>query len=184
MAANSSISEIAERYAKALFDLADQDKLLDVVADDLRALKAALSDSDDLTRLIRSPVLSRAQQGAALGAMLEKAGASALVQKFIGLVAANRRLFALPKMIDAYLTELATRRGEVTAYVTSSHVLDDGQLAALNDAIKAAVGAKVTTEIVIDPSLISGLIVRVGSRMVDASLRTKLDRMRLQLKAA
>jgi len=184
VASNSSTAGIGERYAKALYELADQDKLLDVVADDLRALKAALAESEDLQRVTRSPLLSRADQGSAMAAILAKAGASELVQKFVGLVAANRRLFALTAMIDAYLAELAARRGEITAYVTASHPLDDAQIATLTDTIKTAVGAKVTIELSVDPSLISGLVVRVGSRMVDASLRTKLDRMRLQLKAA
>lgn len=175
---------IAERYAKALFELADQDKALDGVADDLRGLKTALAESDDLTRLIRSPRLKRREQAAAMAAILEKAGATELTRKFVGLVAANRRLFALPRMIDRYLAELAAKRGEATAYVTSGQPLSESQRAKLIEMLKSAIGAKVSVDVSVDPALIGGLVVRIGSLMVDASLSAKLERLRSQLRAA
>lgn len=184
MAADITPSGIADRYAKALFDLADQEKALDAVADDLKALKVAIGESPELSAVLRSPVLARAEQAAAMDAILTKAGAGELVRKFVGLVARNRRLFALPRMIDAYLLELSTRRGEITAYITASHPLSDTQRTKLIDTIKQAVGTKVAVEVDVDSRLISGLIVRVGSRMVDSSLRSKLERMRLTLTAA
>ena len=176
------MSGLAGRYATALFELADEAKALDAVADDLRALKALLAESDSLRRLVRSPVLSRDEQGRAIEAVLSKAGASPLTLKFIGVAAANRRLFALPGMIDAYLAELARRRGEMTAQVTSAHALSDSQTKALVDQLKKAVGAKVTVDVSVDPSLLGGLVVKVGSRMIDSSLRTKLSKLQLAMK--
>ena len=114
--------------------------------------------------------------------MLAKAGAAPLTQKFIGVAAANRRLFALPGMIDAYLAELARRRGEMTAQVTSAHALTAAQTKALTDQLKQAVGAKVSVDVSVDPSLLGGLVVRVGSRMIDSSLRTKLSKLQLAMK--
>lgn len=178
----TGLSAVASRYAKALFDLADEAKSLDAVADDLRALKAMLADSADLTRLIRSPVLSRDEQGRALTAILGKAGMSDLTIRFVGLVASKRRLFTLPLMIDAYLAELARRRGEVVADVTTAQPLTDQQQAKLTDQIKQAVGAKVAITLAVDPALLGGMIVKVGSRMVDSSLRTKLGKMQLAMK--
>ena len=176
------MSGLAGRYATALFELADEAKALDAVADDLRALKALLAESDSLRRLVRSPVLSRDEQGRAIEAVLSKAGAAPLTLKFIGVAAANRRLFALPGMIDAYLAELARRRGEMTAQVTSAHALSDSQTKALVDQLKKAVGAKVTVDVSVDPSLLGGLVVKVGSRMIDSSLRTKLSKLQLAMK--
>jgi len=175
-------SQIAERYAAALFDLADESKALDQVAEDLKGIKAMLTESDDLRRLVSSPVLSRDEQRRAMAAVLDKSGASELTRKFIGLVASNRRLFALRGMIDAYLAELARRRGEVTAEVTSATNLDARQMTALTDQLKKTVGQNVAVNVAVDPSLLGGLIVKVGSRMVDSSLRTKLSKLQLAMK--
>ena len=138
--------------------------------------------SEDLRRLIRSPLFTRAQQAKVMTALLDKAGVGELTRRFVLVVAENRRLFVLPRMIGAYLAELSRRRGEVTAEVTSAAALSDGQHAALADALKAKLGGKVQVEVKIDPSLIGGLIVRVGSRMIDNSLRSKLQRLRLAMK--
>ncbi|MEM7442585.1 MAG: F0F1 ATP synthase subunit delta [Pseudomonadota bacterium] len=175
-------SGLAQRYANALLELAEEAKALDQVADDLRALHSAMADSSDLRVLVRSPLLTREEQVKAIEAILDKAGAADLTRKFVGLVAANRRLFALEAMITAYLEELARRRGEVTAEVTTAHDLTDEQTQALTDQIKKIVGAKVTIDKTVDPSLLGGMIVRVGSRMVDSSLRTKLNKMQLAMK--
>jgi F-type H+-transporting ATPase subunit delta len=173
---------LAARYAAALFDLADEAKQLDSVAGDLRAIRGLIAESADLRRLVRSPVLTRADQAKAMAAVLEKAGTSDLVRKFVGLVAENRRLFALTDMIEAFLADLARRRGEVTASVTSALPLSDAQTAALTEALRKAIGGKVAIETHTDASLIGGLIVKVGSRMVDSSIKSKLQRLTLVMK--
>jgi F-type H+-transporting ATPase subunit delta len=173
---------LAGRYASALYELADGEKALDAVADDLRSLRQALIESSELLRLVRSPVLSRDEQTRGITAVLENMGAQALTRKFIGTVAGNRRLFALDAMITAFLAELAARRGEVTADVTSAVELSKEQLADVTDAIKKAVGQKVAVNLSVDPALIGGLIVRVGSRMIDNSIRSKLQRLQLAMK--
>ncbi|MFQ5775155.1 MAG: F0F1 ATP synthase subunit delta [Kiloniellaceae bacterium] len=178
----TGLSGLAGRYALALFELADEKKSLDEVAGDLRGLKALIADSADLRRLIRSPLFSREEQAAAMGAVLERAGVCDLTRRFVLVVANNRRLFAVPQMIDAYLAELARRRGEVSAQVTSAAELTDEQHKALVRTLRATVGAKVQVDVKIDPSLIGGLIVKVGSRMIDDSVRGKLQRLRLAMK--
>lgn len=180
----TGLAEISGRYATALFELADQGKVLDRVADDLRQLKRMLADSKDLRRLVRSPVISRAEQGQAMLAIMEAAEQDPLTRKFVGLVAANRRLFALGAMIDAFLAELASRRGEITAHVASVSALSEAQVKAVAAALGKALGGKVAVEHEIDPSLLGGLVVRVGSRMVDTSLRTKLQKLELVMKGA
>jgi len=178
----TGVSGLAGRYATALFDLADERKELDAVAKDLRALAAMLAESADLARLIRSPVLSRDAQGAGISAVAERAGFSTITENFLKLVAANRRLFALPGMITGYLAILAARRGEIRAEVTAAQALSPAQVDAITENLKRAVGSKVAVEIRQDPSIIGGLIVKVGSRMVDGSLGAKLDRLQLVMR--
>ncbi len=173
---------IAQRYAAALFELAEQHNALDQVAADLKAFRDMAAASDDLTRLLRSPVIGRDAQIRAITAVAEKAGFSDLTRRFLGTVAGNRRLFSVKGMIGAYLERLAARRGEVTASVTASAPLTDAQLAALTDTLKAEVGTSVAVEVQVDPSLLGGLVVRVGSRMIDNSLRTKLQHLQLAMK--
>jgi F-type H+-transporting ATPase subunit delta len=170
------------RYGAALFDLADERKALDAVAGDLRALRAMLRDSGDLRRLVRSPVLSRAEQGKAIAAIAAPAGLSPLTRNFLGLLAQNRRLFALPEMIESYLSRLAERRGEVTAQVLTAQALSPEQRAAIDEQLRKAVGRKVAVDVAVDPSLLGGLVVKLGSRMVDASLKSKLYRLQLAMK--
>lgn len=179
----TGVSSLAERYAAALFDLADERRALDAVAGDLRELRAMLHDSGDLLRLIRSPVLSREEQGKAIAALAERAGLSALTRDFLGVVARNRRLFAVPEMIAAYLAKLAERRGEVTAQVTVAQPLDAAREAALTEQLRRAVGSRVAVELRVDPRLLGGMVVKVGSRMVDASLSSRLQRLRLAMRA-
>jgi len=178
----SGLSSLASRYATALFELADEGKQLDQVADDLRTMRQALIESDDLRRLVRSPLIPRDQQRDAIVAVLRELGASELTQKFVGLVASKRRLFALPHMIDAYLAELAKRRGELTAHVAASHKLTAAQTRALTDQIKKALGAKVTIDMTVEPDLLGGMVVKVGSLMIDSSLRTKLNKLQMAMK--
>lgn len=170
------------RYATALYQLADEQKLLDAVAEDLRNLRSLIDESADLRRLIRSPVLTRTQQGDAIAALSERVGFRPLVRNLLGLLAKNRRLFTLPAVIDAYLAELAARRGEVTAHVTSAQPLTEAQRQALDERLRRAIGGKVAVELRVDPNLLGGLIVKLGSRMVDASLSSKLHRLQLAMK--
>ncbi len=179
-----SRSGIAERYASALYDLADERRALDEVSNDLRGLKAALAESDDLRRLVRSPAIAREDQTRALQAVARASGAHDLTTNFVALVARNRRLFALANMIDAFLDILAERRGEVTAEVTTAAELTDAQRGKLTDAVKQAVGANANIETRVDPELLGGMVVRVGSRMYDSSLRSKLQRLENAMKGA
>jgi len=183
LAEATGTSGLAERYAAALFELADERRALDAVAGDLRELRTMLHDSGDLARLLRSPVVSRVEQGKAVAALSERAGLAALTRDFLGLVAKNRRLFAVPAMIEAYLKKLAERRGEITAEVTVAHKLTEARQAALLEQLRHTVGARVIVDIRVDPSLLGGMIVKIGSRMVDASLNSRLQRLRLAMKA-
>jgi len=180
----TGVSGLAERYAAALFDLADERRMLDEVASDLRQLRAMLVASPDLARLVRSPILTRAEQGKAIAALAERAGFSPLVRDFLAVVAKNRRLFAVPAMIEAYLRSLAERRGEVTAEVTAALPLSDGQLGLLSEQLRRSVGRRVSLEVKVDPGLIGGLIVKLGSRMIDGSVNSKLQRLQLAMKGA
>lgn len=177
-------SGIAGRYAAALFELADERKALDAVLDDLSGLQAMTAASADLRRLLRSPVISREDQDRAMEAIAEQAGLSELTRRFVGLVGFNRRLFALADMIGAFRAIVAARRGEVTAEVVSAAALSEGHLARLGEALRASVGGKVAIESRVDPDLLGGLVVKVGSRMVDSSLRTKLQKLQFALKGA
>ena len=177
-------SGFAGRYAAALFELADDSGAIDTVADDLANLQELIETVDELVYLIRSPQFSRDEQGRAMDAVLDAVGISDLTHRFIGVVVANRRLFALTGMIQAYRALLARHRGEVSAEVTSAAVLSEAQLAAVADALKQVTGVNVVLTASVDPAIIGGLIVQVGSRMVDSSLRTKLDRLALAMRGA
>ncbi|MAZ03208.1 MAG: F0F1 ATP synthase subunit delta [Sneathiella sp.] len=181
-AENITVSGIAGRYATALFDLAVSAKQLDDVADDLATIKSMMDENADLARLVKSPVISRDDQARAMGAVLEKLGVSDLVRRFIGTVAKNRRLFALSDMIAAYGQLLAAERGEVVARVTSAKKLTKSQLDAVSAALKSAIGSDVSLESDVDESLIGGLVIKVGSRMVDSSIRTKLQNLKFAMK--
>jgi F-type H+-transporting ATPase subunit delta len=165
-----------------LYDLADQQKVLDQVSGDLAQVKRMIGESDDLARLLRSPLVGRDKQASALAVLTERAGLSPLTRNFVSVVAHNRRLFALSGMIDAFHRLLADRRGEVTAEVTAAQPLAPQQLDALTDRLKRAVGSKVAVEVRVDPAIIGGLVVKVGSRMVDGSLRSKLQRLQLAMR--
>lgn len=177
-------SGVAGRYATALFELAVDRSVIDEVANDLQQLQSMIDESADLRSLILSPLFSRDQQRDAMGAVLASAGLSELVRNFVGVVAGNRRLFALEGMITAYRGLVADHRGEVTADVTSATPLNDSQRAAVEQALKQAIGSNVSVSTDVDPDLIGGMVVRVGSRMVDSSLKTKLQRLQLAMKGA
>lgn len=173
---------VADRYAIALFDLAEANKSLDETAEELKQLDVLIRETPDLTSLVRSPVISRDNQGRAMDAILAAAGASDLTRRFVGVVAANRRLYMLRAIIAAYLKRLADFRGEVLAEVRSAQPLSPQQWAAVTQAIKQSVGANVTLTTRVEPDLLGGLVVKVGSRMVDTSLKTKLHRLSLAIK--
>jgi F-type H+-transporting ATPase subunit delta len=177
-------SGVAGRYATALFELAVDRGLIDEIANDLQQLQSMINESADLRRLIRSPLFTRDQQSDAMAAVMTSAGLSELVRNFVGVVAGNRRLFVLEGMIGAYRALVAQHRGEVTADVTSATPLSDTQRTAVEQALKQAIGSNVAVNTEIDPDLIGGMVVRVGSRMVDSSLRTKLQRLQLAMKGA
>ncbi len=159
MAADGSgVSGLAARYASALYDLADEKGAIDAVAADLGTLKKMIDSSDDMRRFIKSPVLSRGDQTKGIAALAASAQLSALTQQFLGLVARNRRLFAMPGMIAGFLEILAERRGQATADVTSAVPLSDAQVNAIAAALKAAGGRTVTVNTKIDPSILGGLI--------------------------
>ena len=183
MAADTSIaSGVAGRYASALFDLANEASALDSIAEDLAGLKGLLTDSADLSELVNSPLYSREQQMAAMDAVLVGAGVQDLTRRFIGVVTQNRRLFALVDIIDAYRALLASHRGEMNAEVVSARPLSDAQLDALRGALATILRSDVVVDTTVDETLLGGLVVRVGSRMVDSSLRTKLNNMQLAMK--
>lgn len=173
---------LATRYAAALYGLADERKALDQVAGDLRTLQAMLTESPDFRRFVSSPIMSRHDLKAGVDALAEKAGLSELTRNFLGVCADNRRLFALSGIISGFLARLAAARGEVVAEVVSAKALTEAQSSALVAALKKSIGKEVSVEASIDPSLLGGLIVKVGSRMVDSSIRTKLQRLQLAMK--
>lgn len=178
----SGLSELAQRYSTALFELADQRKELDEVANDLVGLRAAILESEDLRRLLSSPLLDRDEQGRALAVLLERMGLGSTVRTFVAVVARNRRLFALKSMAEAFLADLARRRGEIRAEVVSARPLSDAQHRRLLETLRRVAGGTVAVEAAVDESLIGGLVVRVGSRQIDTSLKTKLLRLQLALK--
>ena len=179
------ISGMAGRYAHALFELARETKATDAVKSDLERFNAMMADSDDLTRLVRSPVFGVDEQLKALSAILDKAGISGLAANFLRVITTNRRLFAVRDMIRAYRALVARHRGEVTAEVTVAEPLNDSNLGALKDALKNVTGGKaIDLDVQVDPAIIGGLIVKVGSRMVDTSLRTKLNAIKFAMKEA
>lgn len=179
---------IAERYATALFELAleadSSGTALDAVMGDLNSIEAALGASSDLKRLIRSPVVSREASGRAFAAILARLGAGDLVKRFTGLLSANRRLFVLPRIITVFRKKLADHRGETTAEVTSARTLTPAQTQALKTQLKSALGRDVQVVEHVDPGLLGGLVVKIGSRMIDSSLRTKLDTLHVAMKEA
>lgn len=175
-------SGVAGRYATALFELAAEENAIDQVASDMNDIGAMLDESEDLMRLVRAPVYSAEDQAKAFGAVLEKAGISGITKNFVLLAASNRRLFALPEMVRAVRVLVARHRGEISAEVTSAQELSDAQVDALKASLKDAVGCDVNLTRKVDASLIGGMVVRVGSRMIDTSLKTKLNGLRLAMK--
>lgn len=178
------ISGVAERYASALFELAVSEKKLPAVEKDLGRIGDLLAGSDDLMRLIKSPVFSADEQQDAMAAVLEKAKITGLAGNFMRVVASNRRLFAVPDMLRSFRQKLAEYRGEVSADVTVAHKLTAAQEKDLEATLKSVVGKDVALDMSVDPSLLGGMVVKVGSRQIDTSLKTKLSSLKLALKGA
>jgi F-type H+-transporting ATPase subunit delta len=181
--ANSSLtSGVASRYARSLFDIALEQNSLAKVEENLNAFEALLAESEDLRRLIESPVFSTDQQAEAISAIGKKAKLDGLVGNFLNVVARNRRLFVLPAMIKAFRAIVADHKGLVTAEVTSAFDLTAAQEKELKATLKEVGGKDVDIDLSVEPSLLGGLIVKIGSRQIDTSLRTKLSSMKLALK--
>ena len=165
-----------------MFELAEEAGTLDQAEADVTALGEALDESTDLRDLIKSPLYTRDQQGAAMAAIGEQMGLSPLVRNLIGLMATKRRLFALPQLIRTFQALMAEHRGEVTAEVTAARALSDTQASALVEQIKAAIGREVKLNVTVDEGIIGGLVVRVGSKMIDSSIRSKLASLQNAMK--
>lgn len=178
------MSGLAGRYAGALFDLALEADGLDAASADLQTLRGAIDASSDLKSFLSSPVYGADDQARAIAAIAEKAGLSPLTRNFLGLVAKNRRLFALEAMIAAFAARLAVHRGEVSAEAVSAAPLNDEQTRRLRGEIETIVGKAVNLSLRTDPDLLGGMIVKVGSTMIDSSLRTKLNRLKSVMKEA
>ncbi len=183
-AEDPSVSGVSGRYATALFELARDQKSVDAVKADLDKFTAMLADSPDLLRLVRSPVFTADAQAKALSAVLTKAGISGISANFLKVLTANRRLFAVADVIRAFRALVAKFKGEATAEVTVAEKLSDTNLDALKAALKSVSGKDVDLNVKIDPSIIGGLVVKLGSRMVDSSLRTKLNSIKHAMKEA
>lgn len=176
------ISGVAERYASSLYELAAAEKSVDAVAKELNRFKVMIDGNVELKRLVESPVFSAADQLAAITALVAKAGIKGLAGNMLRVVAKNRRLAELPGIISAYHLIAARERGEVVAEVRSAHPLTPAQEKELAAALSDATGKKVASHVTVDPSLLGGLVVQVGSRQIDTSLRTKLSSLKHTLK--
>ena len=179
---SSPISGVADRYARSLFDLALESNAVAAVEGDLGRFEALIEGSDDLKRLIYSPVFSADDQLKAIVAIADKAKITGLVGSFLRVVAMNRRLFVLPGMISAFRRIAAEHRGEAAAEVTSAHALTAAQEKDLKAALKSVAGKDVAISVTVDPSLLGGMVVKIGSRQIDTSLKTKLNSLKLALK--
>lgn len=181
---NPNVSGVAGRYATALFELARDENTVDAVKADLDRFDAIVAESADLARLVRSPVFTADAQLKALSAVLDKAGIGGTAVKFLKVLTANRRLFAVRDVIRAYRTLVARFKGEVSAEVTVAEKLSEKNLGALKDALNQVTGKDVDLNVKVDPAIIGGLVVKLGSRMIDSSLRTKLNSIKHAMKEA
>ena len=175
---------IAARYASALFDIADERHALELIEIDMRRLKQLLADNPDLRGAMRNPMFSSAAQGNAITEIGKAAGLSPVILSFLGVLARNRRLFALDAIADAFLSELARRRGQMSVDVTSAQPLSPDKSARLTEKLNQTLAAKVTINAKVDPSLLGGLVVKIGSKLIDSSIRTKLIGLERIMKGA
>ncbi len=175
-------SGVAGRYATALFELGQEANALDPILNELNRFHEAMDAVEDLARLVKSPVFSAEDQERAIAAILKQMKIEGLTANFLKLIARNRRLFAAPDMIKAFRAMVAKNRGQTSAEVVSATKLEDGQVRALREALKASLGKDVELEQRVDPTLLGGLVVKIGSRMIDNSLRTKLNSLKVAMK--
>jgi F-type H+-transporting ATPase subunit delta len=179
---DATVSGVARRYASALYDLASAAGAVEAVLGDLGRFGTMLDESADLTRLVRSPAYSADEQLRAVTAVLERAGIGGLAGNFVKLAAKNGRLFAVGGMIAAFRALAAEARGEVTAVVSVAEPISDARRDDIKAALRSIAGKDVQVDLKVDPALIGGLVVRLGDRMIDTSLRTKLTAMQLAMK--
>jgi F-type H+-transporting ATPase subunit delta len=179
---NSEISGVAERYARAMFDLAMEENALDATEADLGRIEAIMDESEDFMRLVRSPVFTADEQLVAVSAILDKVGLSGIVGNFARVIAKNRRLNSMPGIISAFRNIVTAHKGEQVAEVTSAKPLSKVDLEALKTSLKSALGKDVAIDAKVDADIIGGLVVKVGSQMVDSSVRTKLNSLKIALK--
>lgn len=177
-------ASLSGRYATALFELARDEGKLEAVQASLATMREALAESDDLKRLVASPLVSRGDAGKAIAATAQVLGLDPLTTRFLGVIAANHRLRALGATIRDFQTLAARHRGETSAEVVSAHPLDDNQVATLKTRLKSMVGSEVAVDLKVDPAILGGLIVRLGSRQIDGSIRTKLNTLATAMKGA
>ncbi|WP_089134590.1 F0F1 ATP synthase subunit delta [Sphingorhabdus sp. SMR4y] len=175
-------ASLAGRYATALFALAQENNSIDAVQASLNTLSEALAESDDLKELTNSPVLTRDDAGKAIAAIAKQLGLEKLTSNILGVLAANRRLDQIPAVIRAFSTLASGHRGEITAEVTSAHPLDDKQIDALKAQLKKRVGSDVSVSTAVDPSILGGLVVKIGSQMIDSSIKTRLNTLSQAMK--
>jgi len=178
------VSGVAGRYASAVFDLAREADEIDAVNTNLDRFDALVAESADLERLVRSPVFTADEQLRAVSTVLDRAGIGGVAARFVKLVTTNRRLFLVREMVRAYRNLVAQHRGQATAEVTVAEEIKDDHVAALRNALKAVSGKEVDIKVKVDPAIIGGLVVKFGSRMVDSSLRTKLNSIKHAMKEA
>ncbi|SIO09701.1 ATP synthase F1 subcomplex delta subunit [Parasphingorhabdus marina DSM 22363] len=175
-------ASLAGRYATALFELATENKAIDTVETSLASLKQAISESEDLSALTSSPVVSREDAGKAIAAAASSLGLDNLTTNVLGVLAANRRLDQIPALVRAFTTLASGHRGEVTAEVTSAHPLEDSQIDALKAQLKKRVGSDVSVSTQVDPDILGGLVVKIGSQMIDSSIKTRLNTLSQAMK--
>lgn len=176
------VSGVAGRYAQALFELAQDGKSVDQVGQALKAFDSMIEGSADLQRLVRSPAFTAEEQTKAISALVEKAGLSGVAANFLKLVASQRRLFAVRGMIDAYNKLAEAAKGVVRAEVTVAEKPSDALTAEIKKALSEVAGKDVAIDLKVDPAIIGGLVVKMGSRMVDSSLRSKLNGIKVAMK--
>ena len=181
-AEGSVVTGIAGRYATALFELARDSGVLDEVSTDVADLGNMIDQSNDLNRLLRSPVIASEDQGKGMAALMDEAGATELISNFVAVVSQNRRLFALRDMVRDFRTLLSAHKGELVAEVTSAKSLNDEQLAKIKDQLTTSMKTDVQVETAVDEKILGGIIVKIGSRMVDSSLRTKIQNLRFAMR--
>ena len=175
-------ASLSGRYALALFELARDGKQIDSVGAGLATLKRALAESADLRTLTSSPLIGRDDAGRAIAAVAQSLKLDSLTTNFVGVLAQNRRLFQLPAVIRAYETLVSNHKGETRAEVTSAHPLDAQQIEALKAKLKTRIGRDVAVDLAVDPAILGGLVVQIGSQMIDGSIRTRLNSLAQAMK--